>query len=362
LMEKMNLKGQQLLLNTVINQGLCVQCGACVGHCPYFNFFDGQVMAMDTCRSETGRCIQLCPQVEHEKASSDRPLDIKSDIKSLEKPIGFFNEIFIARASKQSIRNQAQYGGIVSSILAYALNKDLVNFAVLTNRGSGIAPEGVIAESESDIFACAGSRYSSSASLSALNKAIHENKRKIAVVGLPCQMESLSRMKLMDQGKDSIGDRIALAIGLFCTWSIKYRELTQYLIHEGITSKIIKYDIPPPPSQLFMVQTHNGWKELSLDRVRPYIHKGCSFCLDMTAELSDISVGTVEDKKGWNTVIIRSDAGMELMNMAISDSVIETQELPKKNLEHLKKAAGNKRKRGLAALKNKKMNNEYNNS
>ena len=110
-MGKMNLKGQQLLLNTVINQGLCVQCGACVGHCPYFNFFDGQVTAMDTCQSETGRCIQLCPQAEHGEASSDRPPDIESDMKSdmesLEKPIGLFEEIVIARASKQSIRNQA---------------------------------------------------------------------------------------------------------------------------------------------------------------------------------------------------------------------------------------------------------------
>ncbi len=361
-MEKKNLKGQQLLLNTVINQGLCVQCGACVGHCPYFDFFDGQVMAMDTCRSETGRCIQLCPQAEHEEASSGRPPDIDSDMKSdmgsLKKPIGLFEEIFIARASKQSIRNQAQYGGIVSSILAYALNKGFINSAILTSKGDGIAPEGVIAESESDILACAGSRYSSSASLSALNKALQENKQKIAVVGLPCQMTSLSQMKSMDhmdQGEDSIGGRIALAIGLFCTWSIKYRELTQYLIDEGITSEIIKCDIPPPPSQLFMVQTHDGWKELPIDRVRPYIHKGCSFCLDMTAELSDISVGTVEDKKGWNTVIIRSDVGMELMNMAINDNIIETQELPKENLEHLKKAAGNKRKRGLTALKNKKL-------
>jgi coenzyme F420 hydrogenase subunit beta len=339
-----NEKGQALLLNEIINQGLCVQCGACVGHCPYFDFFDGRITAMDTCRSDTGRCIDLCPQIEDEDVLLEQ---------SPRHPIGPFREILMAKAMEPSIRDQAQYGGIVSSILSYALKKGLIQSAVLTNRGEGSAPHGVIAESESDILACAGSRYSSSASLSALNRAIRENKEKIAVVGLPCQMKSLARMKSMD--KETTGNRISLAIGLFCTWSISYRELNQHLIHEGISSNIIKCDIPPPPSQLFKVQTDEGWFELPLEEIRPYIHKGCARCLDMTAEYSDISVGTVEDKEGWNTVIARSDVGMELMDMARKDRIIETRELPKTNLEHLKKAAANKKARGLSARKNKEL-------
>jgi len=337
-------KGQSLLLKMIINQGLCVQCGACVGHCPYFDFFDGRIMAMDTCNSDTGRCIEICPQLEDEDAFFEQ---------SPEHPIGTFREICIARALAPSIRDQAQYGGIVSSILTYALKKGFIQSAVLTNRGEGSAPNGVIAESEKDILACAGSRYSSSASLSALNRAIRENREGIAVVGLPCQMKSLARMKSVDN--DKIGNRIALSIGLFCTWSISYRELSQHLIHEGIPSNIIKCDIPPPPSQLFKVQTHEGWFELPLDTIRPYIHKGCARCLDMTAEYSDISVGTVEDKEGWNTVIVRSDVGMEIMNMAKNDGIIETRELPETNLEHLKKAAANKKERGLSARKDKEL-------
>ena len=336
-------KGQELLLKTIIDEGLCVQCGACVGHCPYFDFFDGRVMTMDACRSDTGRCMAICPQLDDEDAASVQPPGDS---------IGTVHQVFMARATEPAIRDKAQYGGIVSSILVYALKKKVIQSAVLTSKGEDSAPHGVIAESEEDILACAGSRYSSSASLSAFNQAVRENRKKIAVVGLPCQMKALARMKSLDDG--NIAKRIALSIGLFCTWSISYRELNKLLIHEGISSGIIKCDIPPPPSQVFKVQTRDGWFELPLDKIRPFIQNGCTHCLDMTAEYADISVGTVEDKDGWNTVIIRSDIGKELMDMARATNIIETRELPETNLEHLKQAALNKKERGLSARKHHK--------
>jgi len=336
-------KGQERLLKTIIDAGLCVQCGACVGHCPYFDFFDGRVMVMDACRSDTGRCADVCPQLENEDAFFEPPP---------KNPMETVRQVFMARAMEPAIRDRAQYGGIVSSILVYALKKGVIQSAVLTSKGEGSAPRGVIAESEKDILACAGSRYSSSASLSAFNQAVRENRSKIAVVGLPCQMKALAKMKSLD--KDTIAKHVALSIGLFCTWSLSHRELNQYLMHEGISSGVIKCDIPPPPSNVFKVQTRDGWFELPLDKVRPYIHRGCSRCLDMTAEYADISVGTVEDKDGWNTVITRSHVGEDMMRMAAKDNIIETRELPETNLEHLKQAALNKKKRGISARVNKK--------
>lgn len=349
-MEKEHLTAQQFLMDSVIQQKLCVQCGACVGYCPYFNFFDGKVVAMDVCRSETGRCVEVCPQADHD----DAPAALHADAKSIDRPIGQFKDIYIARASEASIRQHAQYGGVVSSVLAYALEKGVIKSAVLTNKGDEMSPKGVLAETKADILACAGSRYTSSASLSALNRGKKDNKKKIAVVGVPCQISALSRMKAMFGEKDDISDPIALSIGLFCTWSISYRELYQYMKQEGMPSEIIKFDIPPPPSQVLRVQTREGWKELPLDNIRPFIHDGCSFCLDMTAELADISVGTVENKDGWNTVIVRSDAGMALMKMAVQDNIIKPQQLPEKYSNHLQHASANKKRKGLAARQHRK--------
>ena len=73
----------------------------------------------------------------------------------------------------------------------------------------------------------------------------------------------------------------------------------------------------------------------------------------MTAELSDISVGTVEGREGWNTVIARTAMGQDLLRRAKDRGVIETRPLPKNNLNHLMDASLLKKRRALNALKEK---------
>jgi len=63
----------------------------------------------------------------------------------------------------------------------------------------------------------------------------------------------------------------------------------------------------------------------------------------MTAELSDISVGTVEGKEGWNTVIVRTPKGEDLLTRAKKAGVIEIRPLTKNNLSHLKERRSSRR-------------------
>lgn len=156
-------------------------------------------------------------------------------------------------------------------------------------------------------------------------------------------------MKLMQPDGEERDSRIGLKMGLFCTWALDYRKVNHYLMRIGTGTPIQKYDIPPPPAQVFLVLTERGWKEFPLEEIRPFIQEGCSLCQDMTAEWADISVGTVEGMEGWNTVVVRSDTGSELLGEAIEEGVLEIDELPEENLEHLREASHNKRKRGHLA-------------
>ena len=61
-----NPEGQERLIADVINQGICVRCGACVGLCPYFDYFDGKVVVTDPCHADTFRCLQICPRAGYE--------------------------------------------------------------------------------------------------------------------------------------------------------------------------------------------------------------------------------------------------------------------------------------------------------
>ncbi len=333
---------QDRLINKVIDKGLCVACGACVGLCPYFHYFDGKVLAMARCSRDTGRCVEICPLIDRGDIALDK---MTSDVMNTPE-IGPYKKIIMACSLDKEINEKAQYGGVVSSLITYALGKDIIRSAILTDAGDGYAPAGTVARSRSDVIGCAGSRYTASAGLEALNMAIKTGEQKLGIVGLPCQMEALTRMRHMGSDGENRANSIVLKIGLFCTWALDYRSLFADLRNRGLREPILKCDIPPPPAGVFQICTRDGWREFPLNDIRPFIKKGCSLCQDMTAEWSDISVGAIEGIDEWNTVVLRTDLGLRLMEQATEDGVVKVDDLPKKNLMHLAEASFNKKERG----------------
>lgn len=330
--------GQCELVEKVIQRDLCVNCGACVGMCPYFDYFDGKVVVLDQCHSERGRCIQICPRLAPDTSSLNDSEDI-----------GSFETLLIARSTDPSVKERAQYGGAVSAILVYALEKGIIDSALITDRGNGGSPSGTIATSKSHVLDCSGSRYTASGGLAKLNRALKERAGSIAVVGLPCQMEALTRMEQAIPDGNEWRARISMKIGLFCTWVLDYRKTRAFLEKAGISGPVKKCDIPPPPANSFRIKTKDIWEDIPLDQLRPFILKGCTHCEDMTAEKADISVGMVEGMDGWNTVIVRTKSGAALIKNAAREGAIEVGPLAEDNLEHLKEAARNKRTRGRLA-------------
>jgi len=330
-------KGQDRLICEVLEKGLCVRCGACVGFCPYFNFFDGQVVVIDPCQADSERCYRVCPMTGTPEASTAAHEG---------EGIGPIEEIVMSRAVRADRRDASQYGGVVTTLMTYALEKGLIESAVLTTKGDAFSPQGWEARDKEDITRCAGSRYTASGSLSVLNRALKQGRRNLGVVGLPCQMMALANMTEAWAETEGLDERIGIKIGLFCTWALDYRTLTEFLEKEDVKGPFLKCDIPPPPAEVFQVRTQDGWRDFPLSKIRPYVQKGCLLCEDMTAEKSDISVGAVEGLDEWNTVILRTEKGSRLFRSAIKDGWLETETLPRENLEHLKEAAHNKRERG----------------
>jgi len=113
---------------------------------------------------------------------------------------------------------------------------------------------------------------------------------------------------------------------------------------------VTKFDIPPLPVNRFDAYAQSGKVSFPLDQIREYIMSTCAYCLDMTSEFADISVGSVEGIEGWNTVIVRTNVGAELIEIAKTKGKIETDTLLPQNLAHLKGAALLKKKRALEEI------------
>lgn len=329
------MEGMGALWKEVLEPGICVACGGCVGLCPYMSFYDGRVVCTDRCDREEGRCYEVCPRV------------IRGEEMSETDPIGPFLSIHRARNRDVDVRDRAQYGGVVSGLLLLALEENMVDEAVLTTGDDKGCAHGVVAATREEVMSCAGSRYAASAVLEAFNKRAKNGPANLAVVGLPCQAQSLALAKASPLTHEETRQSIGLTIGIFCTWALAHRPLSKFLREEGLIDMSRSYDIPPPPANVFQVFTLETKKEYPLDRIRPFVQPGCALCPDMTSEKADVSVGAVEGMEGWNTLIVRTEKGKKLVDLAIEKGVLEVGELPAASYEHLKEASLIKRGRGF---------------
>jgi len=265
--------------------------------------------------------------------------------------MGPVQKIVMARAKNPLWTKKAQTGGVVSALVDFALKEGVIQAGVLTPRDGDLLPQGKIVTSRKGILSCAGSSYVSGPTLEALNKGPWKGKERIGVVALPCQVLALARMKASKLEKKTPIDRVDLVIGLFCTWALDYRRFRAFLNERLDGRRVVKLNITPPPERILEATAGNTLVRIPVDDIRPFIRPSCRICLDMTAELSDLSVGTVEGKEGWNTVIVRTAMGEDLLKRAKKAGIIETRGLPKNNLDHLIEASLLKKTRALDALK-----------
>jgi coenzyme F420 hydrogenase subunit beta len=347
--EKVN-RGLKALEEKVLGRDLCAACGACLSLCPYLRSWKGRVVKLDDCNLEEGRCFAYCPRTEVDLNEVYQKIFGKS-YEEIE--MGPFRKIVMARAKDPIWRKKAQTGGMVSSLIDFALREKMIQAGILTPRDGDLLPQGKIITSRKAILSCAGSSYVSGPTLEALNKGPWKEKERIGIVGLPCQVLALARMRTSKLEKKTPIDRLNLVIGLFCTWALDYKPFMTFLYKRIGSRSIKKLNITPPPERILEVSVGNKLYRISVDDIRPFIRPSCRVCLDMTAELSDISVGTVEGKEGWNTVIVRTATGENLLRQAKKAGVIETRPLPKNNLSHLKEASLLKKRRALDALNEK---------
>lgn len=330
-----NLTTQETLIRDVLEKDRCSACGACIGLCPYFSFFQGRVVALDRCSLSGGRCGQFCPHLRPNAAlNEDGP--------------GRVMERWMTRAQSPGLGRKGQYRRHRHRPDPAGPGAGPDRDAVLTGARKNGEPVGRVCRTRAEVLECAGSKYSGAGTLSALNAALEDGGGLQGVVGTPCQVTAVDNIRLYRSEQGLPAETVALKIGLFCTWSLPYGQLRKILLEKGITEPILKYDIPPPPAEEFLVFTRKRQISIPLADLRPLVPRGCLACGDMTAESADIAVGSAEGVPGWNTVLIRTERGRELFREARSKNVLQVKPLPDENWEHLGTAVANKKKRARA--------------
>ncbi len=341
--------GSNELFEDVIQKGLCIGCGACTELCPYFQNYFGKTARIFPCDRKEGRCFAHCPKTEVDWDA----LSLRFFGKTYEgKALGNYSEILSSKAGEKMATGVFQGGGTVSALMAFALEKGLIDAAVLTGQENGI-PTPRLVTNPGDVLNCAGSKYMAAPTLSAFNRGVKDGYRRIGVVGTPCQMTALAQIRANPLDMPDFEDRVGLSVGLFCTWALDTRRFAAFLSELVKPETIRKMDVPPPPAEIMVIESENERMEIPLVEIRAMIPQSCGICPDMTAEWADISVGAVEGRPGWNTLIIRTERGKEIVQNACEQGWLMTEAMPEEHLENLRNAATHKKHRAICLASEK---------
>jgi coenzyme F420 hydrogenase subunit beta len=109
---------------------------------------------------------------------------------------------------------------------------------------------------------------------------------------------------------------------LFCTKNYDYDELSQIINGKHISiDQVSKMDVVDGKFKVYLDSNEHSFSLKEMKRSVPEI---CMECEDYSAEFADISIGSNGSSKGWSTVIIRTEKGLQLFTDLENKGYIET--------------------------------------
>ncbi|MDH4270011.1 MAG: Coenzyme F420 hydrogenase/dehydrogenase, beta subunit C-terminal domain [Dehalococcoidia bacterium] len=323
----------------ITDTGECTVCGACITACPgsHIKFIENKPKrpkrTMDCVGCST--CYEACYILRHDLIKNIEGRTIGWGKKE---SIGLYRRIVVARTKDTEVKKACQDGGIVTTLLLYALDSGAIDGALVVGR-DGWAPLACIAKTRDEIVLSAGSKYGVVPMVKELRAAVVDHGlSKICVVGSPCHIQSIRYLK--HKGLP-LASAVKLTIGLFCRENYEYACLAKEVTQKGLDiRRVDKLDV----SNEFNI--YAGGKKLSLPitEVKSCVPRHCLVCQDFAAELADIAIGSMGSAEGWSTVIIRTEEGERIFSGMEEKGLIETKDIG--DIVDVKEIAGRKKEKG----------------
>lgn len=321
-------------VSDIVNKFLCSGCGGCQVICPKkcidINLVNGRNVAIvneDLC-IECGICLKICPSV-----SNYNHINSEDEIN-----LNYFGEIkkcMVGHSSNNHIRKNAASGGIVTSILKYAIANRIVDgvITVRADKKNPINNEIILVKDLRELMDTMGSRYSPISMCLGLNK-IKNISGKFIFVGKPCEVEALKNIMEIDR---EIKSRIIFTISIMCHQNPSIKGTMEILYKNNIPMdeiKSLKYRGNGWPGKFEIITKDEDVFQMSyLDAWGKYICKysniACRMCANPFAKNADIVVGDPwgDEYKyeyyGKSVFLIRSQRAMDIINQMLKNKEID---------------------------------------
>jgi len=338
------------LKKLVIDSGLCSLCGSCGLICEKIEYKDFPSLkegtscvinnGAKTCGT-LGCCYDNCPMTSFFK--KEYVLAIFGEEAS-DPDLGVFKKIISARSTNNEILSRAQNGGTITSLLAYALSGNLTDpkyaGAIVTRKEEAWIPIPFFASKPEELLLSTGSIYSR-LPLSQQIRSLLREKHNLIFVGTGCQTTGVRKYQYNFLNKVPPEVAHLFLIGVFCYENFPYPQFKNAIQEKSKVSidTISKMDINK--GKMILNIRDGTVLQIPIKEFNSLVPGACKFCTNFTAELADISVGSVGAEENWNSLIIRSEEGLEVVERAEDDGIIET--TTKVSIEPIRKIIARKR-------------------
>ena len=311
----------------VCPQSTCRRCGLCVTACPVEAIiFDGiNPPRIGPDCIDCGLCRELCTGL-----AVDRDLLTPEDLlpEAIDGPLGRSVGLLTSRARSTALRAHGASGGAVTALCAAMLESDRAD-AIVGAAMSSANPtraETVIANSVEELKGLAGSCYQTVPhgrvipELDSLGRSVY--------IGLPCHIQALRKAQAKGMARN-----VALALGLFCGYNLEPAAadfLVAKLARSGERPIRVRFRDGDWPGG-FSVDWDSGRRSfIAKDDYALcdalFLPRFCDYCVDLAAELADLSFGDAWYKPGgWTSVLVRTTRGRRAIQQAETEGKLEVE-------------------------------------
>ncbi|MFX1427720.1 MAG: Coenzyme F420 hydrogenase/dehydrogenase, beta subunit C-terminal domain [Promethearchaeota archaeon] len=321
------------LIIEVHEKGLCGECGGCVSFCSA-----GEIKAIELSESgppkyinkdkclKCGICYFVCPQTHVLNEQLNKKFNY-------DPPLGNQLKVASCHATTEEIREIATDGGAVTAILTYLMDTKQIDGAIVCKRKGPFNRVSFLATNKQDLIEAAGSHFDFSSQVVGLEKyntfipanIALKNVRSsdllnIALVGTPCQINSIRKMQELSILPAHI---VKYTFGLFCYLNFSFDDEDRKKLEKKFNFSFEDVECMNVRENVILTFKNGNSLEIPFSDLHDIGRPACYACPDFSNIYADISFGGLGSPEKLTTAIIRTKIGEKVYSGALNKGYIK---------------------------------------
>lgn len=326
------------IIHQIVSSKLCIGCGLCSIESSTqgikFSKKNDCFIPMQPNIFQTSAANQICPGKGYKIVELGKELYANEAFYDTD--LGFYRSFSAARSNAEDILKNASSGGVITSMLLYLLENNIVDKVSVTQFScseKGVFTKTFLTSDNNEIRKAQGSKYCP-VNVANLLDELHKCKEheRVSIVGTPCVIAGIRNIQ--KECPEYIQATIVLTISNFCGGFKSFSNVSRLAEIHKINYRMLKdfrFRGGGQPGSLRFVTLDEKVvstpypKYVGLTGQSKMLR--CHLCVDATGELADIACGDAwiprfqRDSHPWSVVICRSK---------YSTSIIDSMEADKK--------------------------------